>query len=103
MTSLHVICGLGPSQSKILATPMFRRLSVFIPFFKLSISCLHGVAIIETGCHLALESKLVEEFSKITSEVVLTSQTRLLFLLQINSRLQDFLVLSGAIIALKIC
>ena len=26
MTSLHVICGLGPPQSKILATPMFRPL-----------------------------------------------------------------------------
>ena len=23
MTSLHVICGLGPPQSKILATPMY--------------------------------------------------------------------------------
>ena len=27
MTSLHVICGLGPPQSKILATPMDRPIS----------------------------------------------------------------------------
>ena len=29
MTSLHVICGLGPPQSKILASPMLRVVSNF--------------------------------------------------------------------------
>ena len=33
MTSLHVICGLGPPQSKILATPMeYDMFTVFLSF-----------------------------------------------------------------------
>ena len=43
MTSLHVICGLGPAQSKILATPM-REFNFFYTFFELC----HGP---KTGGH----------------------------------------------------
>ena len=43
MTSLHVICGLGPPQSKILATPM-----VYIVIFRLDFSIFTVLRITKT-------------------------------------------------------
>ena len=41
MTSLHVICGLGPPQSRILATPMI----LSMPFSSMPTSFVYGVII----------------------------------------------------------
>ena len=75
MTSLRVICGLGPPQSKILATPIFRRLS----YYSLQASDVAQLlAKVATGCNL---SRAVEDVKfwllRVQSERTLSSSGRM--------------------------